>query len=103
MPRHAIADGPIGGVRAELLDVARAFPGDPDGLRQNRRTVRVDFAYVGLQTGENASSTGLNTRAQGPDVGVASSLRLVEHPGPLLRTRAPGTRKQQRPAERGND
>ena len=62
-----------------------AFPSDPDGLRQNCRTAHGEFAYMGLQAGENASSAGLNGRAQGLDIGAAIPLRGEQ---PFLRARA---------------
>ena len=52
---------------------------------------------MGLQTGENASSAGLDARAKGTDIGGAIPLRGEQ---PFLRACASGTRKQQRRAER---
>ena len=52
---------------------------------------------MGLQAGENASSAGLNARAQGLDIAAAIPLRGEQ---PFLRARAPGTGSQQRRAKR---
>src|SRR5271165_2908280 len=79
------------------MNVPRALLRGPDGLRQNCRTANGEVADMGLQTGENLSSAGLNARAQGLDIGGAIPLR-GEYP--FLRARAHRTRKQQRCAER---
>ena len=63
----------------------------PDGLRENCRTANGEVADMGLQTGENASSTRLDARAQGTDIGGAIPLRSEQ---PFLRARASGTRNQ---------
>jgi hypothetical protein len=52
-----------------------------------------------LQTGEDASSTRLDARAQGLDIRAAIPLS-GEQPHPFLRARTPGTGKQQPRAER---
>ena len=52
---------------------------------------------MGLQTGENAPSAGLDPGAKGTDIGGAIPLRGEQ---PFLRALASGTRNQQRRAER---
>src|SRR5271165_2710213 len=94
---HAVGDVAECRIGAELMNVPRALLRGPDGLRQNCRTANGEVADMGLQTGENAPSAGLDARAQGLDIGGAIPLRGEQ---PFLRARAPGTRKQQRRAER---
>jgi len=79
------------------MNVPRALLRGPDGLRQDCRTAHGEVADMGLQTGENAPSAGFDARAQGLDIGGAIPFRGEQ---PFLRARAPGTRKQQRCAER---
>src|ERR1700751_1710700 len=88
---HAVPDAAERGGGAELMNVAGALLRGPDGLRQNCRTANGEVADMGLQTGENASSAGLDARAQGTDIGGAIPLRGEQ---PFLRARAPGIRKQ---------
>src|SRR5580658_6918065 len=94
---HAVADGAECGGGAELMNVPRALLRGPDGLRQNCRTANGEVADMGLQTGENAPSAGLDARTKGTDVGGAIPLRGEQ---PFLRARASSARKQKSCAER---
>jgi hypothetical protein len=79
------------------MNVPRALLRGPDGLRQNCRTANGEVADMGLQTGENAPSAGLDARTKGTDVGGAIPLRGEQ---PFLRARASSARKQKSCAER---
>src|SRR3984957_99158 len=87
---HAVGDTAERGGGAELMNVPGALLRSPDGLRQNCRTANGEVADMGLQTGENASSAGLDARAKGTDIGGAVPLRGEQ---PFLRACAYGTRE----------
>jgi hypothetical protein len=88
---HAVTDAAECGGGAEMMNVPRALLRGPDSLRQNCRTAHGEVADMGLQTGENASSAGLDARAEGTDVGGAIPLRGEQ---PFLRTRASSARNE---------
>jgi hypothetical protein len=88
---HAVANAAECGGGAELMNVPGALLRGPDGLGQNGRTAHGEVADMGLQTGENASSAGLDARTKGTDIGGAIPLRGEQ---PFLRARASNARKQ---------
>jgi hypothetical protein len=77
---HAVADAAERGRGAELMNVPRALLRDPAGLRQNCRTANGELADMRLQTGDKASSAGLDARAKGMEISAAIPLRSEPFP-----------------------